>query len=113
MMYREHWLLATVGVLLIPLFTIPTRWAGKTRWTLTRDAQACSDEINGILNETLSVSGQLLVKLFGKENYEYGRYEAVNRRIVILGALAFSSSVMYRPPRPPPWTAAIFLSSFS
>ena len=83
-MYRENWILATVGVLVIPLFTIPTRWAGKTRWTLTREAQECNDEINGILNETLSVSGQLLVKLFGKENYEYTRYEKANRQMIKL-----------------------------
>ena len=83
-MYQENWILATVGVLVIPLFTIPTRWAGKTRWELTQDAQECNDEINGILNETLSVSGQLLVKLFGKEDYEYGRYEDVNRRMINL-----------------------------
>ncbi len=83
-MYRENWILATVGVLVIPLFVIPTRWAGKTRWTLTREAQECNDEINGILNETLSVSGQLLVKLFGKETYEYNRYEAANGRMVKL-----------------------------
>ena len=81
-MYRENWILATVGALVIPLFTIPTRWAGKTRWTLTREAQECNDEINGILNETLSVSGQLLVKLFGKEEYEYNRYEAANSRMI-------------------------------
>ncbi len=83
-MFRENWILAGVGVLVIPLFTIPTRWAGKTRWELTQDAQECNDEINGILNETLSVSGQLLVKLFGKEDYEYGRYEKVNRRMINL-----------------------------
>lgn len=83
-MYRENWILATVGVLVIPLFTIPTRWAGKTRWELTQDAQECNDEINGILNETLSVSGQLLVKLFGKEEYEYGRYRDVNQRMINL-----------------------------
>jgi len=83
-MYRENWILATVGVLVIPLFTIPTRWAGKTRWTLTREAQACNDEINGILNETLSVSGQLLVKLFGKEEYEYNRYEKANKQMIRL-----------------------------
>ena len=81
-MYQENWILATVGVLIIPLFTIPTRWAGKTRWTLTREAQECNDEINGILNETLSVSGQLLVKLFGKEEYEYKRYEKVNGQMI-------------------------------
>jgi len=83
-MYRENWVLATVGVLVIPLFVIPTRWAGKTRWTLTREAQECNDRINGILNETLSVSGQLLVKLFGKEAYEYNRYETANGRMVKL-----------------------------
>ena len=79
-MYRENWILATVGVLVIPLFVIPTRWAGKTRWTLTREAQECNDTINGILNETLSVSGQLLVKLFGRENYEYNRYKTMSQR---------------------------------
>ncbi|MBQ8597898.1 MAG: ABC transporter ATP-binding protein [Lachnospiraceae bacterium] len=83
-MFQENWILALVGVLVIPLFTIPTRWAGKTRWTLTREAQECNDEINGILNETLSVSGQLLVKLFGREKYEYDRYENVNRRMIRL-----------------------------
>jgi len=83
-MFRENWVLAAAGALVIPLFAIPTRWAGKTRWTLTRDAQECSDEINGILNETLSVSGQLLVKLFGKEDYEYDRYRNANHSIISL-----------------------------
>ena len=81
-MYRENWILATVGVLIIPLFVIPTRKAGKTRWDLTRESQECNDEINGILNETLSVSGQQLVKLFGKEQAEYEKYEAANKKMI-------------------------------
>ena len=83
-MFRENWILALVGALVIPLFTIPTRWAGKTRWSLTQESQECNDEINGILNETLSVSGQLLVKLFGQEDHEYNRYENANRRMIKL-----------------------------
>ena len=83
-MFQENWILALVGMIVIPLFTIPTRWAGKTRWTLTQESQECNDEINGILNETLSVSGQLLVKLFGRENYEYDRYEKANNRMIRL-----------------------------
>lgn len=83
-MFKENYILAAVGVLIIPLFTIPTRWAGKTRWELTQDAQECNDEINGILNETLSVSGQLLVKLFGKEEHEFNRYKKVNYRMIKL-----------------------------
>ena len=83
-MFQENWILALVGIAVIPLFTIPTRWAGKTRWTLTREAQDCNDEINGILNETLSVSGQLLVKLFGREQYEFDRYKETNHRMIKL-----------------------------
>ncbi len=83
-MFQKNWMLAGVGILIIPLFMIPTRNAGKTRWSLTREAQACNDEINGILNETLSVSGQLLVKLFCKEDIEYERYKEVNGRMIKL-----------------------------
>ncbi len=83
-MYRRNWMLATLGVLVIPLFVLPSRRAGKTRWNLTRESQACSDQINGILNETLSVSGQMLVKLFGKEEYEYDRYKEANGRMIRL-----------------------------
>lgn len=83
-MFRQNWILALVGAAIIPLFVIPTRLAGKTRWTLTRESQECNDEINGILNETLSVSGQLLVKLFCKEDYEYQKYKNVNHKMIRL-----------------------------
>ena len=84
MMYRRSWILATIGVVIIPLFTIPTRRAGRTRWSLTRESQSCNDEVNGILNETLSVSGQLLVKLFGREEREFGRYSDAGKRMMNL-----------------------------
>jgi ATP-binding cassette subfamily B protein len=83
-MFQKNFILAILGIVVIPLFVIPTRRAGRTRWSLTNEAQACNDEVNGILNETLSVSGQLLVKLFGKEDQEYQRYEEVNRRMIKL-----------------------------
>ena len=83
-MFRKNWILALVGMVVVPLFTLPTRMAGKTRWKLAGKAQECNDEINGILNETLSVSGQLLVKLFGREKSEYSRYEEANGRMIRL-----------------------------
>jgi len=83
-MYRRNWILATIGIVIVPLFTIPTRTAGKKRWLLTKQSQEVSDEINGILNETMSVSGQTLVKLFCREDYEYGRYENANRKMISL-----------------------------
>ncbi len=83
-MFQKNWIMALVGIAIVPLFTIPTRAAGKQRWTLTRESQECSDRMNGILNETLSVSGQTLVKLFCKEDEEYQKYEGVNREMVKL-----------------------------
>ena len=83
-MFRKNWLLALAGMLAMPLLVLPTRMAGKTRWKLAREAQGCRDEMNGILAETLSVSGQLLVKLFGKEEEEARRYEDANGRMVKL-----------------------------
>jgi len=83
-MYSKNWILASLGLVLVPLFTLPTKRVGKTRWALTREAQSRQDEINSILNETLSVSGQLLVKLFGREQAEYSRYTAANQQMVRL-----------------------------
>ena len=83
-MYRRNWILATLGVMIVPLFTIPTRSAGRKRWSLTRESQAVSDEINGILNETLSVSGQILVKLFNREEREAEKYEAAAKKQIAL-----------------------------
>ena len=83
-MYQKNWILATIGIIIVPLFAIPTRAAGKTRWTLTKEAQESNDEINGILNETMSVSGQTLVKLFCREDYEYERYKNANKRMIAL-----------------------------
>ena len=83
-MLRMNWILTLISIGAIPLFVIPTRIAGKTRWTITRETQALNDELNGILNETMSVSGQLLVKLFGKEAYEYARYRDINHKMMKL-----------------------------
>ncbi len=83
-MFQKNWVLAVVGIIIVPLFTLPTRKAGKTRWSITKEAQACNDEMNTILNETMSVSGQLLVKLFGREDKEYNKYYEVNEKMISL-----------------------------
>ena len=83
-MYQRNYILATLALIIVPLFSLPTRMAGKKRWSLTREAQECRDEINGTLNETLSVSGQLLVKLFTAEDREYERYRQANENMIKL-----------------------------
>ena len=84
MMLQKNTVMALVAIVLIPLFTLPTRRVGKTRWNLTREAQERQDEIHDILGETLSVSGQLLVKLYNKEDWETERYQKANRKMTEL-----------------------------
>lgn len=83
-MFQKNWILGVVGLLMIPLFILPTRKAGRTRWEITNEAQTTQDKMNEILNETLSVSGQLLVKLFNRHDYEINKYEKTNQKMVSL-----------------------------
>ena len=80
-LFAMSWRLAIVGILVIPLLILPTRRVGRTRWQLLSDSQAKNDELNQLINETLSVSGSLLVKLFTREKQEYDRFVAVNEEV--------------------------------
>ena len=83
-LFTMSWQLALVGIVVIPLLILPTRSAGKTRWKLLSESQAKNDEMNQLINETLSVSGSLLVKLFAREKREQARFEAVNDEVTKL-----------------------------
>ena len=83
-LFSMSWQLAIVGVLVIPLLILPTRSVGRTRWQLLNESQAKNDEMNQLINETLSVSGSLLVKLFTREKLEYDRFVTVNEEVTQL-----------------------------
>ena len=83
-LFTMSWQLALVGIVVIPLLILPTRSAGKTRWKLASESQAKNDEMNQLINETLSVSGSLLVKLFAREKRETQRFETVNDEVTKL-----------------------------
>ncbi|HEY5947801.1 MAG TPA: ABC transporter ATP-binding protein, partial [Kofleriaceae bacterium] len=56
-------------------FIVPTRRIGLRRKALKRKAQGSLAEVTGVLLETLSVSGALLVKVSGSEAHEAARLE--------------------------------------
>jgi ATP-binding cassette subfamily B protein len=74
--FTLDWRLALVAFGLLPAFIVPTRRVGRTRKALKRRAQARMAEMTGILMETLSVSGALLLKVFGTEKLETRRLKA-------------------------------------
>lgn len=73
--FALDWRLALVALAFLPLFIAPTRRVGRMRKALKRAAQARMSELTGILTETLSVSGALLVKVFGGEDAEVLRFQ--------------------------------------
>ena len=83
-LFSMSWQLAIVGVVVIPLLILPTRSVGRTRWKLLSESQAKNDEMNQLVNETLSVSGSMLVKLFTREKKEYERFVTVNDEVTRL-----------------------------
>ena len=83
-LFGMNWKMAIVGICVIPLLILPTRSAGRTRWKLLSESQAKNDELNQLINETLSVSGSMLTKLFTREETEYQRFEKVNGEVTKL-----------------------------
>jgi len=77
-LFSMSWQLALVGIAIIPLLILPTKSAGKTRWLLLSQSQEKNDELNQVINETLSVSGSMLVKIFTREEQEYEKFVKVN-----------------------------------
>ena len=88
--------LALVGIAVIPMLIIPSRSVGRTRWQLLSESQAKTDEMNELINETLSVSGSLLVKLFTREQQEYERFRGVNEEVTRLSLKEQRSGKWFR-----------------
>lgn len=95
-LFSMSWQLALVGIVVIPLLILPTKKVGKTRWKLLSVSQAKSDEMNQLVNETLSVSGSMLVKLFAREQKEYERFVNVNEEVTKLAMKEQRSGKWFR-----------------
>ena len=83
-LFSLNWKLAFLGVMLIPLLVLPAKRVGRKRWSLMSAGRKEQDAVNQIVDETLSVSGSLLVKLFTREKAEYRRFVAANERLTRL-----------------------------
>ena len=73
-MISLEWRLTLLGLAILPLFFFPARRVGKILRDLRRRSLEHNAEMNASMNETLNVSGALLVKLFGREDQELTRF---------------------------------------
>ena len=78
------WQLTVLSLAITPLFVFYTYRAGKVRRQITMQAQESKAEISAITEETLSVSGMLLAKVFGRGPEEVTRFRKENHRLANL-----------------------------
>lgn len=95
-LFTMSWQLAIVGVVIIPLLILPTKRVGKKQWKIRSDSQEKSDEMNQLINESLSVSGSVLVKLFTREEKEYEKFKKVNSELTALNLKEQRSGSWFR-----------------
>ena len=83
-MWLIDWRLALLSLGLLPLFLLLTYRVGTLRRTLTTSTQRTVADQSVLIEETLSVSGVLLTKTFGRQRREVGRFAAENARLAEL-----------------------------
>ena len=73
--------LTALSLATVPIYVFATRVVGRRRERYTYETQAANAEMTVITQETLSVSGITLSKLFGRSEAEIGRFEVANERL--------------------------------
>ena len=74
-MLTLEWRLTALGVLVLPFFIIIARRLGKRLKAIAREQMVYNAQMNAMMNETLNISGALLVKLFGRIDSEAAHFE--------------------------------------
>ncbi len=75
------WQLTAVSLVLVPFFVYLTWRVGRVRRAVTTETQESMAEMSAITQETLSVSGILLSKVFERRADEIERYRRANERL--------------------------------
>ena len=75
------WQLSLVALAIVPVFAFFTVRVARKRRRLTGESQRALSELTARTGETLSVSGVMLAKTFGREQEQMVRFEADNDRL--------------------------------
>lgn len=86
-MIALEWRLTILGVLVLPLFIFAARRMGERLRAIRREGMEYNAQMNAMMNETLNISGALLVKLFGQTRNEVDRFKDRARRVRDVGVI--------------------------
>jgi ATP-binding cassette subfamily B protein len=80
-MLLMSWQLTALSLFMLPFFLWLTYKVGKARQEVARNTQKTLADVTAITEETLSVSGILLSKAFGRQRFEIDRFRNENARL--------------------------------
>ena len=80
-MFALEWRLTLMACLVLPLFLLPARRVGRILRDIRRKGMNYNAEMSTIVAETLSISGALLSKTFGRQQQERERYRRSNENV--------------------------------
>jgi ATP-binding cassette, subfamily B, bacterial len=80
-MWIISWQMTVISLGLLPIFLFLTYRVGQIRRAVQTDTQETIADLTSQVEETLSVSGVLLTKAFGRQHREIGRFQALNERL--------------------------------
>ena len=75
------WQLTVLSLAILPFFLFLSKKVGKVRRRVSGETQESLADLTAHMQETLSVSGILLSKAFGRQSYEIGRFEKENEKL--------------------------------
>ncbi len=76
-----NWQLALLAAIALPAFAFPVLHFGRRRYTAMERAQAAMGDLSVVLEETLSLSGAIVIKSFGTEKQEASVFDATNDHV--------------------------------
>ena len=76
------WRLALIALAIIPLMVLPLSPVGRRMYDIRKLTRESRDEIESITQETLSISGIILIKSFVREAFERHRFFAVADKLM-------------------------------
>ena len=78
------WQLTLVAIGMVPIFAVLSKTVGARRRAVSAETQKTAADVTAITQETLSISGVMLSKLFGRQNQEIERFHRENQRLTDL-----------------------------
>ena len=83
-MFILSWELTLVSMCTVPIFALIAKFVGARRRAASARTQRAAAEVSAITQETLSISGMMLSKLFGQQQREIQRFHEENEQLADL-----------------------------